>query len=139
MKDVTAAIMIRDDRVLIARRKAGDRLAHKWEFPGGKVRDGEIPEKCLEREMAEEFGIVVSVDNFIGESIYHYPHGAIRLLAYRTYWISGDIQPKVHAEYRWVTYDQLERFDFSAADIPFVNKLNRTHKMKGSTGETWHL
>ena len=139
MKDVTAAIIIRDDKVLIARRKAGDSLAHKWEFPGGKVRDGETPEKCLEREMTEEFGVVVSVDKFLGESIYHYPHGAIRLLAYRTYWISGDIQPNVHAEYRWVTCDQLDQFDFSAADIPFVNKLNRMHKTKGSTGETWHL
>ncbi len=126
MIDVTAAIMIRDKKVLIARRNANDKLADKWEFPGGKIRKNETPEACLRREMAEEFGIIVSVGDFFGESIYHYPHDSIRLLAYRTEWIRGPIQSKAHAEYRWVSYDQLEAFDFSAADIPFVEKLSKT-------------
>lgn len=126
MIDVTAAIMIRDKKVLIAKRKADDSLAGKWEFPGGKIRDNETPEACLKREMAEEFGIVVSVGDFLGESIYHYPHDSIRLLAYRTDWVRGDIQPKAHAEYRWVPCDQLETFDFSAADIPFADRLKQS-------------
>lgn len=125
MTDVTAAILIKEDKVLIARRKAGDRLAGKWEFPGGKIMNGETPEDCLKREMAEEFGIEVSVGEFIGESTYPYAHGCIRLLAYRTDWTGGDLRPHVHAEYRWVRFDQLNRFDFSAADIPFVEKLVR--------------
>jgi 8-oxo-dGTP diphosphatase len=126
MIDVTAAIMIKDNRVLIARRQFDDRLAGKWEFPGGKIRNNETPEACLKREMAEEFGIVVAVGAFMGESIYHYPHDSIRLLAYRTDWIRGDLHPRVHAEYRWVSYDQLAAFDFSAADLPFVKKLKQS-------------
>lgn len=126
MIHVTAAIMIKDKRVLIARRNADDRLAGKWEFPGGKIRGNETPEACLEREIAEEFGIVISVGEFFGESIYHYPHASIRLLAYRTDWVRGDIHPRVHAEYRWVAYEKLPAFDFSPADIPFVDKLRQS-------------
>ena len=125
MIDVTAAIMIKNQKVLIARRDADDRLADKWEFPGGKIRGIETPEACLTREMAEEFGIVVSVGEFFRESIYHYPHASIRLLAYRTDWVRGDIHPRVHAEHRWVAYEQLHAFDFSPADIPFVDKLRQ--------------
>jgi 8-oxo-dGTP diphosphatase len=126
MIDVTAAIMIKDDKVLIARRHADDKLAGKWEFPGGKIRGNETPEACLKREMAEEFGIVVSVGVFMGESVYRYPHDSIRLLAYRTDWVSGELQPRAHAAYRWVSCDQLETFDFSAADIPFVETLRQS-------------
>lgn len=134
MIDVTAAIMIKDNKVLIARRREDDRLADKWEFPGGKIRENETPEACLKREMAEEFGIVVAVGAFMGESIYHYPHDSIRLLAYRTDWVSGELHPRAHAAYRWVSYDQLETFDFSAADIPFVEKLRES----GRSGERNH-
>ncbi len=52
---VTAAIVIENNRILIAKRKQGDPLAHKWEFPGGAVEEGETPEQCLIREMKEEF------------------------------------------------------------------------------------
>ncbi len=62
---VTAAILINDDKLLIAQRKPEDKLPNKWEFPGGKVENGETPEVCLKREMKEEFGIYVSVVNFL--------------------------------------------------------------------------
>jgi 8-oxo-dGTP diphosphatase len=64
MKNVTAAILIEGGKILIARRKADDHLAFKWEFPGGKVEPGEIPEECLKREMKEEFNVEVRVGNF---------------------------------------------------------------------------
>ena len=57
MKHVTAAILVKDGLILIAKRRASDRLGNKWEFPGGTVEDEESPEECLEREMKEEFGI----------------------------------------------------------------------------------
>ena len=86
MKDVTAAIIVKDGKVLIAKRKPTDKLPDKWEFPGGKIEPDETPRDCLAREMKEEFGITVSVGEFLGESVYHYEHGAIRLLAYRACW-----------------------------------------------------
>lgn len=123
MKHVTAAILIKEGKLLIAKRKAGDRQANKWEFPGGTVEKSETPEICLKREMQEEFGIEVSVGKFLGESTYHYDHGSIKLLAYRAHWESGKIVLKDHADHRWVSSAQLSEYDFAPADIPIVEKL----------------
>jgi len=125
MKSVTAAILIKDNKILIAKRKINDKLAGKWEFPGGTIEDGETPEECLKREMKEEFDIDVSVGDSLGESIYHYSQEAIQLLAYRSYWKSGVMEPQAHDEYRWVTIDEIDTYDFAPADIPFVDKIRR--------------
>ena len=123
MKQVTAAILIKDTKILIAKRKADDHQANKWEFPGGTVEQNGSPEACLKREMKEEFGIEVTIGEYIGESIYPYSHGAIKLLAYRANWESGKIALKDHADYRWVSSEQLTEYDFAPADIPIVEKL----------------
>ncbi len=120
---VTAAVLEKDGRVLIARRKKGDRLAHKWEFPGGKIEAGETPEICLRRELKEEFGIDVAVDGFVGRSSHRYPHGEIDLLAYRVTHLSGNFQLHDHEEILWVLPADLPSYDFSAADIPIVKLL----------------
>jgi 8-oxo-dGTP diphosphatase len=125
LKNVTAAILFKDGKILIAQRDKGDRLADKWEFPGGKVEVGETPEECLAREMFEEFRIIVSVSDFLGESIYHYDHGSIRLLAYRAIYESGEFSLETHADFAWVTVAQLEEYDFAPADLPFVLMLQR--------------
>ena len=125
MVEVTAALLFKDKKLLIAKRKSTDKLPNKWEFPGGKIEDGETPEYCLKREMEEEFEIDVSVGKFLGESIYHYDHGTIKLLAYRTFWKDGTISLKAHDDYQWVSLDQLQEYDFAPADVPFVEKLRR--------------
>jgi 8-oxo-dGTP diphosphatase len=125
MISVTAAILIKEGKLFIAQRKRGDKLSHKWEFPGGKVEEGEAPEDCLKREMKEEFGIDVSVGKFFGSSIYHYEHGSITLLAYQTQWIAGEFNANAHEEYKWVSFTELGDYDFAPADIPFVESLRR--------------
>ena len=123
MVKVTAAILVKDNRILIAKRSPDDPLADKWEFPGGKVESDETPEQCLKREMKEEFDIHVSVGAFLGSSKYHYDHISIELLAYRTYWDSGVIELKDHDQFKWISPDQLAEFDFAPADHVFVEKL----------------
>ena len=125
MKKVTAAILVKDGKILIAKRKADDRQAGKWEFPGGTVEQNETPQACLKREMKEEFGIDVTVDEYIGESIYPYDHGAIQLQAYLADWESGQIVLNDHTDYRWVPVKQLAEYEFAPADIPFVEKLQK--------------
>jgi 8-oxo-dGTP diphosphatase len=120
---VTAAIMEREGTILIARRKRGDRQSGKWEFPGGKLEEGETPEVCLRRELQEEFSIDVVVGGFIGRSSHRYSHGEIELLAYRVTHLSGDFQLHDHEEIRWVLPADLPSYDFSAADIPIVTLL----------------
>lgn len=122
---VTAAILVKDNKIIIAKRGPDDRLAHKWEFPGGKVEIHETPEQCLKREMKEEFDIDVSVGEYLGSSIYHYDHISIELLAYRTYWENGEIDLKDHDDFKWISLEKLAEFDFAPADLFFVEKLQK--------------
>ena len=122
---VTAAILEKDGRIIIAQRKSSDRLSGKWEFPGGKIEPGETPEACLARELKEEFEIDVTIGEHLGSNIHHYDHISIELMAYRASWVGGAITMNDHKAYRWVTVDQLAEFDFAPADVPFVEMLRR--------------
>jgi 8-oxo-dGTP diphosphatase len=120
---VTAAILVKDNKIIIAKRGPNDRLANKWEFPGGKVEIDETPKQCLKREIKEEFDIDVSVGEYLGSSIYNYDHISIELMAYRTHWENGEIDLKDHDDFKWVSSEQLTDFDFAPADMVFVKKL----------------
>lgn len=123
MIQVTAAIFRDQGRVLICRRKPGIRHAGKWEFPGGKIEEGESPEFCLVREMKEEFNISVSVGSFFAENIFQYGRGPVHLLAFHVKWLSGDMQPRDHDQLKWVNPLVLGEYDLLPADIPFADKL----------------
>ena len=123
--DVTAAILVRDGRLVIARRKPGKKLGGKWEFVGGKLEAGEGPEDGLRRELQEELGIEARIGRYFGESIYEYRHVKIRLLAYVAYCGQGPMQLKDHDEVRLVGIHELAGYDFAPADIPFVRQLER--------------
>ncbi len=124
---VTAAILEKDGRILIAKRLAGDDLfAGLWEFPGGKIEEGESPEECMARELKEELDIEVSVDKLITSNKHQYPHGIFELLAYKVKHISGEITLNDHDEIKWVTINEMSNFDFPPADIPIINYLGST-------------
>ena len=130
MIKVTAAILIKDHKILIARRKETDHQGGKWEFPGGKIRGDETPRECLAREMEEEFGITVTVGEFFAESTYQYEHGTIKLLAFRASWTDGAFSLNAHADCCWAEPSQLGNFDFAAADIPLVELLKQAESMR---------
>ncbi len=125
MIQVTAAILVKDNKFLIAKRPAHDKLANKWEFPGGKIEDGETPEECLKRELYEEFKIRVKVGNYFYKSIY----GEIELLAYYVEWIEGTMDLVVHDEIRWVAPGEFGRVDFAPADLVIVAALQECKKV----------
>ena len=122
---VTAAILEKDGRIIIAQRKSCDYLSGKWEFPGGKIEHGETPEQCLARELKEEFGIDVFIGDYLGSNLHHYDHISIELMAYRASWVGGTISMSDHKAYRWVTVDELSDYEFAPADIPFVDMLRK--------------
>ncbi|MFZ5944142.1 MAG: (deoxy)nucleoside triphosphate pyrophosphohydrolase [Bacillota bacterium] len=129
MIDVSAAILIKDNLILIAKRDDEDFLANLWEFPGGKVEEGETPQQCLVREMKEEFNVEVSVGNFFAESIYHYSHASVRLLAYWTVLEGGQLTPHVHKEIKFIPVQDLNKYSFAPADIPLVEKLKKYFRL----------
>lgn len=120
---VTAGIVERGGRVLIARRGQGDALAGKWEFPGGKIEPGETPEECLARELREELGIETRVGECVATSMYDYGRDAVELLAYRAEIVAGEPLPREHEALTWAPLAELERYDFAAADVPIVRRL----------------
>lgn len=121
--DVTAAIIERDGKFLIAKRKKGKHLENKWEFPGGKIEQQETPEECLARELKEEFGIIAEIADFITESLFDYGDRKIRLLGYRAKYISGEFKLNVHDDIKWVSANEFTKFDFAEADLPLIEKI----------------
>jgi len=120
---VTAAIAIRDGRVLITQRLQGTRDAGMWEFPGGKLEAGESPTEALTREIKEELGANAQVGDIFDVIHYRYDWGAVLLLAYRC--TLGD-QPLQHlevADHRWVTPAELRNIAILPADRPLVDRL----------------
>jgi 5-methylcytosine-specific restriction protein A len=140
MKKVTAAIILKEDKVLIMRRAPGQKYAGGWEFPGGKIEEGETLEHCLERELKEELNIVASVQRFFYKSNYNYPQGNIQLFAYIVKIIAGDIQLSVHDKLEWVDKENLLSFDLLPADVPIAKKIveeiSMSFKPSFSIGDT---
>ena len=128
---VTAAVIEKDGRILIARRKKGWRHAGKWEFPGGKIEPGETPEECLQRELREELAIEAEIGEFICSSTYAYSHATIQLLVYHASHVSGEFTLHDHQEMRWVLPEELLQYDFPEADKPIIEKLTKEKSLSG--------
>jgi 8-oxo-dGTP diphosphatase len=123
MKKVTAAIIYNDQLVLIARRKKGEFLSGFWEFPGGKMRDNETPQSCLERELKEELGISAKAHKIIAVSEHQYAHGCFQIIALQTDILGGNIKLTVHDKTEWVSIKQLEEYKLAPADVIIAKKL----------------
>jgi 8-oxo-dGTP diphosphatase len=123
MKTVTAAVVIREKRVLIARRAAGQSNAGMWEFPGGKIEKNETPEECLARELKEELNVESTIHEKITESAYTYDHGSFVICAYKVT-LNSEIQMlTVHDEIKWVDVDNVREYPLSPADIPIAEHI----------------
>jgi len=123
MKQVTAAVIEREGRILLAQRKAGDTLGGKWEFPGGKLEPGETPQVCLKRELMEEFGVETEIGAFVCSSKFEYKHLPVELLVYRARHLAGEFKLNDHDRIEWVKPEDLLNYDLSSADIPVVGYL----------------
>jgi 8-oxo-dGTP diphosphatase len=125
MQKVLAAIMERDGRLLLAKRKKGDRFEGLWEFPGGKLEPGETPEEGLKRELREEFGIETRVGHFLCSVRYTSPTQSIKLLAYEVTHITGQFSLYEHEEIRWVFLEELKQYPLAEPDAALIPKLRK--------------
>ena len=121
---VTAGILVEEGRILICQRRAGGRFALKWEFPGGKVEDGESPEACLRRELLEELSVDAEVGPEIYRTLYQYPDGfVVRLLFFRVLRYSGTPLNHAFERFAWVRLEELAGFDFLEADQELIGRM----------------
>jgi len=123
---VTAGILTDGGRVLICQRPATGRFPLKWEFPGGKVEDGESPEACLRRELREELAIDAEVGPEIYRTEYRYPNGfALRLLFFRILRYAGMPTNRAFERIEWARAADLTSYDFLEADRELVDRMAR--------------
>lgn len=118
--------MFRQGRLLITQRPASGHLGGLWEFPGGKREDGESFDECLRRELKEELGIEVRVGEVIESITHDYPDKTVQLQFFRCGWLKHEPQALGCAAFRWVTREELSRFEFPAADARLLEKLRTT-------------
>jgi 8-oxo-dGTP diphosphatase len=117
---VTCAIIEQDGLVLAAQRSADMSLPLKWEFPGGKINPGELPEECLRRELLEEMGSYVSVGKSLPATTYQYPKFAVTLYPFVCSIASGEIVLHEHAAINWLPAEELPTLDWAEADVPVI-------------------
>jgi 8-oxo-dGTP diphosphatase len=120
---VTAAVIERDGRILITRRPEGSRHAGFWEFPGGKLEEGESPQEALARELLEELDLPVEVEQLLDAIYYEYDWGPVLILVYQAKPLATRIRNLQVAEHRWVNRDSLADYQMLPADAPMVDKL----------------
>ncbi|MAY79289.1 MAG: 8-oxo-dGTP diphosphatase MutT [Deltaproteobacteria bacterium] len=123
MVRVVAGVVMEEGRVMVTRRGPHVRLAGLWEFPGGKVEDGEDDHTALARELWEELQIRVEVGECVGENIHTEERGPFCLVAYRATIMEGRPVLSDHDEIAWITPDKLSQLDWAPADIPLLKKL----------------
>jgi 8-oxo-dGTP diphosphatase len=122
---VAGALLDRAGLVLIAQRPRGKVLAGRWEFPGGKLADGESPSDALQRELREELGIdvrqfewVLDIENALAKS-------PLTLHCFVVTEYVGEPQPRDGQALEWVPIEQLSQHDILEADQPFIEALQR--------------
>ena len=123
MIEVVAALIRNNGKFMICQRPENKSRALLWEFPGGKVEAGETKEAALARECREELDIELSVGAVFAESTFVYPDISVHLILLEAKIIRGEPKLLEHKDIRWITPEEAHLFEFSPADVPFVEKL----------------
>lgn len=121
---VVAAVIEQGEAFLLTLRQAGTHLADHWEFPGGKVHDGESHTEALRRELVEELDIIVQVGDLVHTVTHAYPEKTVELFFYRCRF-DGEPRPMLGQEMRWVPRAELTTLPFPEADRALIAVLSR--------------
>ena len=121
---VVAAVVDQDGRYLITQRRAEAVLPNLWEFPGGRVEEGETDVAALRREMGERLAVTVEVGELISFVSHPYERYTVDLYLYScTLGEADELQCQAVQDYRWVTSEEFDGYQFTPADEASMNKL----------------
>jgi 8-oxo-dGTP diphosphatase len=126
---VACAIIEHDGKVLAVQRSERMNLPLKWEFPGGKIHQGESPQQCVVREVAEELGLQITVGRSLSTASHSYPDFSVTLHPFICAIVSGELTLHEHKALLWLLPQELSSLDWVAADFPIISaycaNLNR--------------
>jgi mutator protein MutT len=131
--EVAIAVVRDGGRLLIARRSEGTHLAGLWEFPGGKVEEGETPAQCLVRELREEVGVEIEVGAPYERLEFVYPERHVRIYPFECRLLAGVPKPIGCAELRWVPPAELGDYEFPPANATLLQTLRQSGASETST------
>jgi 8-oxo-dGTP diphosphatase len=123
--EVVAAIIFYEDEILCVQRPKNKLvyISEKFEFPGGKIEQGETQEVALKRELIEELNVVTDIKSFFTTVVHEYPDFELTMHSYICEVKTKDLTLNEHIAQEWLSLDGLNKLDWAAADIPIVNKL----------------
>ncbi|PYX87250.1 MAG: NUDIX hydrolase [Acidobacteria bacterium] len=124
MKQVVAALIMKDGKILVCQRTKHQVMPLKWEFPGGKIEEGEQPREALRRELEEELGIDAEIGKKVAHLRHTYKSGAVvelRFYVVREY--RGELENRIFRDVQWAERKHLPEFDFLEADLSLVKDL----------------
>ncbi len=120
---VAAGILTKGDKVLICQRHRADVYGLQWEFPGGKVRDGEDLKASLRRELAEELSIEVEVGKEVFRLRHRYPDRCVEVVFFLVRSYRGELLNRVFEAIEWAPRQKLPEYNFLQADQKLVNRI----------------
>ena len=120
--EVVAAIISKDDRIFATQRGYGE-WKDWWEFPGGKMEQGETPEEALKREIREELSAEISIDQFLCTVDYDYPTFHLTMHCYLCSLQKESLKLNEHEAALWLTRDELNNVKWLPADLEIIDKI----------------
>jgi len=124
MKRVVAGLIVKQGKVLVCQRTRHQTMPLKWEFPGGKIEEGEQPRSALRRELEEELGILATIGDEVRRIQHEYPNGGkveLRFFIVREY--QREIENRIFRDLQWAEPKDLPAYDFLEADLTLVKEL----------------
>ena len=123
MINVICAIIFFNNKILVAQRNEVMKLPLKWEFPGGKLEDGESEIDCIKREIKEEINIDIEVLEKLSNSIFDYGDFKINLIPFISTYVTGEIILSEHKDYKLLDKTELLNLDWAEADLPILKEF----------------
>ena len=120
---VVAAVLEREGRYLITQRRPSAMLPLMWEFPGGRVEDGETDGQALKREVLHRLGVDIECGKLISFVSHPYEHYVVDLFLYECRLVSEHLVPQAVHAYKWVASAEFDQYPFTPADEASMNKL----------------